>query len=291
MIAVDWGTSSFRAYRLNSAGEMLEQRSQAVSLLASKGKFDQILAEQLQGWDDALIVMTGMVGSRNGWVEVPYVECPANSASLRAQAQDMTSVLLPGRRIKIVPGLCSYSQAGSPEVMRGEEMQLVGLLDTLGAGMHTVCLPGTHSKWAVVKDGVIQTFRTAMTGEMYAVLKQHSILGAQMVQEACAPAEDESAFGLGVKAGSASGGLLNQLFSVRTQGLFSLLSAPQLPAYLSGILIGNEIAGLLGDAQLVHLVGNDALVERYQKALRIYGVATKPHGEFLAAQGLYKLGF
>ena len=290
MIAVDWGTSSFRAYRLDASGAVLEQRNAAVGLLTCQGNFEPMLAQQLAGWSDELIVMAGMIGSRNGWREVPYVACPAGLAEIAAGMLLVAAASLPGRRIFIAPGLSHRPDAGAPEVMRGEETQLLGLFDELrGAGLQTVCLPGTHSKWATVGGGRISAFHTAMTGELYAVLKQHSLLGALMDHDAGAAVEDVPAFELGVRTSRDAGGLLSHLFSVRTRGLLGELSATQLPSYLSGLLIGHELQGLLAGAQHVHLIGSEALVQRYRRALGLSGVDAQLHGEALAARGLYRL--
>jgi 2-dehydro-3-deoxygalactonokinase len=290
MIAIDWGTSSFRAYRLDASGAVQEQRSAAAGLLACQGRFEPMLAQQLAGWDDELILMTGMIGSRNGWHEVPYVACPAGLDEIAAGLLGVVAASLPRRRIFIAPGLSHRPAMGAPEVMRGEETQLIGLFDELpGAGPHTVCLPGTHSKWATVGAGRISAFHTAMTGELYAVLKQHSLLGALMEHEAGTADEDTPAFELGVRTSAEAGGLLSHLFSVRTRGLFGELSAAQLPSYLSGLLIGHELHGLLGGAQHVHLIGSETLVRRYRRALCLHEVDVQLHGEALAARGLFNL--
>ena len=290
MIAVDWGTSSLRAYRLDAAGAVLEQRSAAARLLACQGRFEAMLAQQLAGWGDELILMAGMIGSRNGWREVPYVACPAGLDEIAAGLLFVAAESLPGRRVFIAPGLSHRPESGAPEVMRGEETQLLGLFAELaGDGPHTVCLPGTHSKWATVGGGCISAFRTAMTGELYAVLKQHSLLGALMDHKAAASVEDTPAFEFGLRTSTDAGGLLGHLFSVRTRGLFGELSAAQLPSYLSGLLIGHELNGLLAGAQHVHLIGSKALVQRYRRALALRGVGTQLQGEALAARGLYCL--
>jgi 2-dehydro-3-deoxygalactonokinase len=296
MIAVDWGTSSFRAYRLDAAGAVLEQRSTALGLLACRGQFEAVLAQQLAGWSDALVMMAGMIGSRNGWHEVPYVACPAGLDEIAAGMHELGAAELPGRRIFIVPGLSDRPASGAlgtPEVMRGEETQLLGLMNELSGQPndvpHTLCLPGTHSKWARAGAGRIESFHTAMTGELYAVLTQHSLLGALMDHDAGAALDDEAAFALGVATSREPGGLQNHLFSVRTRGLFGELSPAQLPSYLSGLLIGHELHGLLKSARQVHLIGGAALLRRYQRALALHGVEAIAHGEALAARGLHRL--
>jgi 2-dehydro-3-deoxygalactonokinase len=245
----------------------------------------------LNGWSDELIVMAGMIGSRNGWLEVPYAACPAGLAEIAAGMREVRAESLPGRRVFVGPGLSHRPEAGAPEVMRGEEAQLLGLMDELhGEGPHTVCLPGTHSKWATVEGGRIVAFRTAMTGELYAVLTQHSLLGALMDREAGDPGDpgDEgAAFDLGVRTSSDAGGLLNHLFSVRTRGLFGELGAAQLPSYLSGLLIGHELLGLSPEARHVHLIGSETLLRPYRRALALRGIDAQAHGEVLAARGVY----
>ncbi len=290
MIAVDWGTSSLRAYRLDAAGAVLGQRSAPAGIRACQGAFESVLADQLNGWDDELIVMAGMIGSRNGWLEVPYVACPAGLDEIAAGLREVAASRLPGRRLLIAPGLSHRPRVGAPEVMRGEETQLLGLVgELLGDGPHSVGLPGTHSKWASVNGGRIVAFRTAMTGELYAVLTQHSLLGALMEQAAGVLVDDGSAFDLGVLAGDTAGGLLNHLFGVRTRALFGELAPAQLPSYLSGLLIGHELQGLLAGAGPVHLIGSEALLHPYRRALALHHVNAQLHGEALAARGLYLL--
>ncbi|MEY2687919.1 MAG: hypothetical protein RL375_2117 [Pseudomonadota bacterium] len=306
LIAVDWGTSSLRVYRLAGDGRIVEQRSVSIGLRDCQGRFEALLAEHLAGWTEGLIVMAGMVGSRNGWFEVPYVECPAGPDDIGRGMREVAAPTLPGRRIVIAPGACDRTVGRAPEVMRGEETQILGLLDTLdrdhGTGPHTLCLPGTHSKWATVCAGRLTGFRTAMTGEVFAVLRQHSLLGAGMVD----PAEGRDttgnnghpdhtrAFELGLATSREPGGLLNNLFSVRSRGLFGELTPHQAAPYLSGLLIGHELGGLLDHAgpasgQPVHLIGQASLCARYRQALTWWGVPSCLHDEALVTRGLVLL--
>ncbi len=292
MIAVDWGTSSLRAYRLDAAGDVLDQRSSATGLLACGGRFEAILAEHVDGWADGAILMAGMIGSRSGWCEVPYTVCPAGLVEIAAGMREISAASLSGRRIWIVPGVVHRSPQLPPEVMRGEETQLLGLAEHLvGTGPHWVCLPGTHSKWVKLEDGRIQSLRTAMTGELYALLRRHSLLATMMPEPTGADVDDEAAFARGVAASAGPGGLLHQLFGVRTLGIFAQLDGAQAPSYLSGLLIGHELRELLpGDAAVVNLVGAGHLTLRYARALGQLGVASRSHGEALTARGLYRLG-
>ncbi len=291
MIAIDWGTSSFRAYRLDATGGVMEQRSAAAGLLACGGAFEATLAEQVAGWDDPLIVMAGMIGSRSGWREVPYVACPAGMAELAAGLCRLGATMLADRSVFIAPGMSCHPPDGPPEVMRGEETQLLGLLDSLpDDGPHTVCLPGTHSKWVRIAAGRIETLHTAMTGELYALLRKHSLLAALMPPSSDDDVDDPEGYARGVADSAREGGLSNHLFGVRTQGLFGSLDAAQAPSYLSGLLIGHELRALApAHVRTVHLVGGTGLVQRYRRALELLAVPSTVHGESLTATGLFRL--
>lgn len=284
MIAVDWGTSSLRAYRLADDGSVRETRSAAVPLLECRGRFAETLAAQLDGWDDPQVLMAGMIGSRNGWHEVPYVACPAGLPEIAAGILEIRDG---PRRIGIAPGLVQRRADAAPEVMRGEETQVLGLADRLdGPGPHTLCLPGTHSKWITLEAGRIIAFATAMTGELYALLRTHSLLGALMQPDA---GDDTPAFVQGLAAAEAPGGLPHHLFGVRTRGLLDGLAPAAAPSYLSGLLIGHELRGLAPARGSVHLIGGAGLTLRYERALRARGLDAVVHGEALTARGLWRL--
>ena len=292
MIAVDWGGSRLRAYHLGEDGRVLGRRRSDEGALSCQGRFGKVLASFLDGWDDPLVVMAGMVGARGGWIEVPYVRGPADVSALAAGMLRLdASVEAPGlarRELWCVPGMADRGTAAG-DVMRGEETQVAGLLDALGDGHHAVCLPGTHSKWVRVHDGTIRSLSTAMTGELYAVLRTHSLLGRGM--PAGEPVLDRDAFDAGLGCSSdPAGGLLHDLFGVRTASLFDRFPAEALPSYLSGVLIGHELqVALAGLSAPVHLVGSEALVERYARALHARGVEVHRHPEDLAAAGMYRL--
>ncbi|MBB4132694.1 2-dehydro-3-deoxygalactonokinase [Xanthomonas sp. 3075] len=285
MIAIDWGTSSLRGYLLNADGGVREQRRSSEGILACQGRFAEVLHNLIDGWDGPLL-LSGMIGSRNGWIEQPYLPCPVDPAAL-ARAMRCHDDLLPDRTLWFVPGLSTGAQHGVPDVMRGEETQLVGLIAALGDGAHVACLPGTHSKWAHIANGQLTDFATAMTGELYAVLRQHSILGKLMQDDR--GELDTAAFLHGVDRSAEPGGLSHHLFGARTLGLFDRLAETALPSYLSGLLIGHELREQRGNHAIVHLVGSPALAQRYALALQHAGVKTQLHAEDLAAAGLFAL--
>ena len=285
MIAIDWGTTSLRAFRLDAEGNVCEQRRSTLGILAAADRFADVLCEQIAGWNDKLVVMTGMVGSRQGWFEVPYVDCPAGLDEIASALHRLPTEEFAGREIWIVPGLRARDAVGTYDVMRGEETQICGLLSDLAPQRQIVCLPGTHSKRATVADGHIEGFATAMTGELFELLCSHSMLGRLML-----PGErDADAFAQGVAHAARSGDLLHHLFAVRTLGLFDALRPTQLRSFLSGLLIGHELDDMPVQAGVVHLVGAPALLAAYEAALTLRGLAVRAHSELASAQGCYAL--
>jgi 2-dehydro-3-deoxygalactonokinase len=287
MIAIDWGTSSLRGYRLDAQGRIVDRRRSGEGALASQGRFREVLLELATGWDDALVLMCGMVGGRGGWLEVPYVDCPADLQALAAGLAPIADAPA-GRQLWCAAGVADRHD-GRVDVMRGEETQVAALFELLGSGTHLVCLPGTHSKWVTVQDGRIREVATAMTGEVYGLLRQHSLLGRSM--PAHDPDWEPPAFDAGLDDAGDSRGLLQDLFGVRTAALFARFPEPALPSYLSGLLIGHELGSALAACPRaqVHLLGSDRLLERYGHALARRGVASTLHPEDLAAGGMFAL--
>lgn len=292
MIAVDWGSSSLGLYRLDAQGDILEKRRSDQGVLVCEGRFAEVLAAQIEGWDDVLVVLSGMVGSRNGWHEMPYLDCPADLQELAGAMHKLDTHGLGGRRLWLAPGLRHCSPSGVLEVMRGEETQILGLPASLSSGMHQICLPGTHSKWVTLQDGRIRRFSTSMTGEVYALLRRHSILGKLMTEPDDRLAED--AFDGGLDRSGGPGGFLHHLFGVRTAGLFERYAADELPSFLSGLLIGHEIRGLCVSGNppvpaLIHVIGSDHLRTRYARAFARLGLDALWHDEDRVAIGLHRL--
>jgi 2-dehydro-3-deoxygalactonokinase len=299
MIGIDWGTSSFRAYRMDDrSGAVLERIETGQGILeVPPGGFAEALAAAIGPWlatepADAPVLLCGMVGSRQGWQEAPYLACPAGPAEI---ARALTLLPFAGaRRCLLVPGLSTRDATGVPDVMRGEETKLIGLLEEVGEGEALACLPGTHSKWARVGGGRILGFATHMTGEVRATLLEHSILGRLAAPGGGGAGEGgDDAFRRGLRRAREGGGLLHHLFGTRALGLMGDLAPEETEPYLSGLLIGHEIAAAVaaggGAADPVHLAGADILCRRYAIALEEAGLACRRHEADLAARGLARL--
>ncbi len=287
LIAVDWGTTNFRAYLAAADGRILSQSQSARGILAVQNNaFADVLRAEIAPWireHGALpVMMSGMIGSRQGWIEAPYVRCPAG---VREIAAALTRFEVDGiGTVYLVPGLDHLPAGEAPDVIRGEETQIIGAISTASEQDATFVHPGTHSKWATVSGGIITGFTTYMTGEVYGALKDHTILGRLMRDGAT----DGSGFLQGVAAArrdGSAGNLLHQLFSVRTLGLFELLPPEELAEYLSGLLIGSEIAAAARSRRTITIFGSDALTERYGKAAEALGVSWKRGPEHSVVAG------
>jgi len=282
MIGIDWGTSAFRAYRLAPDGRVIAQLSQAAGILGlPPDGFAVTLRAAIDPWlalGERRVLLCGMVGSRQGWLEAPYLPCPASPAELAAAAIPLPFA---GAECRLLPGLIARDAGGVPDVMRGEETKLVGLMARLGDDQALVCLPGTHSKWARVAGGRITGFATHMTGELRALLLEHGILG----RLAAAGPGSDTAFCLGVRRAREAGGVLHHIFGTRALGLLGELAPSATESYLSGLLIGHEVlaAGAEGS---VHLAGAAALADRYALALAALGLACIRHPDDIVADGL-----
>jgi len=278
LIGLDWGTTSCRAYLIGADGAVIERQPDGPGILKiENGHFGPWLDSMIGGWiathGPAPVILSGMIGSRQGWVEAPYVPCPAGIAEIAAAMRQVRD------GVWIVPGVSCRDAAGVPDVMRGEEVQILG-----AARDGLFCLPGTHSKWVEVEEGRIARFSTYGTGEVYAVLKQHSILG-RMIEEGT---PDSNAFAEGVERSGREGALLHHLFGVRTRGLMGELGPAASASYLSGILIGHELRA--APRKTVFLLGAPALTGLYETAARLVGVKVQTMDPDAAARGLFRLG-
>ena len=295
LIAIDWGTTSFRAALVDGAGAVLDRVESPEGILNVPdgdfgGAFDRLVGPWLQQHKGP-VVASGMIGSRQGWYEAPYVECPAGAVDLAAKLVSVTSP--GGHEVWLVPGVMRVDGDGVPDVMRGEEAQIIGCLGKDDPPRRVFVLPGTHSKWVVVGEGRIARFTTFMTGELFAALRGHTILGRLMVGDTHAA----DAFRRGVEfAGRTGGGLLKRLFSARTLPLFDKLPAAAVASYLSGLLIGEEIVEAshwIGSPHIATgrpaVVGASSLVQRYVEALAILGIESRTGPEDAAVAGIRRI--
>ena len=287
MIGVDWGSSGFRAYLLADDGQVIDSRNAPLGITGLKpADYPDVLRRELGDWladGTRMLLLSGMVGSRQGWREVPYVDCPAGLA-------DLPTLLCPvefggGQTALIVPGLACRTADGLPDVMRGEEMQIFGALDADEDA--SFCLPGTHSKHAAASGSRITGFATAMTGEIFALLRQYGLLAAMLPRDSVP--FDAASFRAGLERSAHAGGLLHHLFGLRTRRLFDELAPEVAPDYLSGLLIGHELRNGRWHG-VVRIIASRELAERYQLAFDHLGIAASVEPEHAAARGLYRLG-
>jgi 2-dehydro-3-deoxygalactonokinase len=289
LIGLDWGTTSCRAYMIGAGGKVLERQTDGPGILkVEAGHFGPWLDSMTGGWiathGVAPLILSGMIGSRQGWKEAPYAKCPAGADDI---VKALARIEWGGLSISLVPGLSTENDA-MPDVMRGEETQILGALALSGRDEGLFLLPGTHSKWAEVRGGRIVSFRTFMTGEVFGALKDHTILGRLMREGA-----DAEAFARGVKEGAAlgsAGALLNRVFATRTYGLMSKLADTALSDYLSGLLISAEVAEATRQARgSVTIIASPALAQRYTDALRLLGHVSTLAPEDCVAAGHWRI--
>lgn len=292
LLALDWGMSNLRAYLLDADGNTLELRSAPLGIKVVKdANFRETLQTHCGDWleqhTDIPIVAAGMVGSRQGWHDTPHLPTPANPATLGHSAVRVDELM--GRPFAILSGVLHTPMGGAPDIMRGEAVQLLGALSVLGVSEGIFVLPGAHCKWIKVKDGSIDAFRTYMTGELYGLLQEYSILGKMF------PVDTEITLP-GFTQGLASAQfhhetLSHMLFSARTLGLFGQIIPADLPGYLSGILVGDEIASGLrwAGAGKITLIGSTQMTRLYRHALAGFGQTTEVAPVDVAAHGLHLL--
>ncbi|MCL8489344.1 MULTISPECIES: 2-dehydro-3-deoxygalactonokinase [Bradyrhizobium] len=288
-VAVDWGTSSFRAWLMAADGtELAESRGPEGMLQCATSGFAPVLRDHLRklgGPADLPVLICGMAGARQGWVEAPYLHTPTRLDALHAGA---ICVETEGD-VRILPGL-AQARADQPDVMRGEETQLFGVTEPGFSGI--VCIPGTHSKWIRVEAGAVVAFATYMTGELFAVISQHSIL-MHAVEPDAAPAEDGASFRAGLASAlSSPASLTSALFRLRAAQLLGFEPRSEGAARLSGLLIGSEIADArmrFGSDLPLRLIGAGRLGRLYREALTASGFTVNEcDAELASRQGLIK---
>lgn len=290
LIGLDWGTSSCRAYLIGADGKVLARQTDGPGILKiESANFGPWLDSMIGGWiathGAAPVILSGMIGSRQGWKEARYAGCPAGADDI---VKALARIEWSGLSIALVPGL-STENDGMPDVMRGEETQIFGALALSGERDGLFLLPGTHSKWSEVAGGRILSFRTFMTGEVFGALKEHTILG-RLMRDGMA---DGQAFARGVHEGAplaSAGALLNRIFATRSYGLMDKLADTALSDYLSGLLIGAEVAEATKETRSsVTVIGSPALAQRYRDALRLLGRDSTLAPEDCVAAGHWRI--
>lgn len=272
-IAIDWGTTNFRAFLMDNQ-HVIDRTARSCGLLSiDNHAFASTLQQNLSSWlkdhGPLPIMMAGMVGSRQGWHEVPYAPLPCDISNLISKTFAFDTPW--GSPAWIVPGVNGTSQYGQPDVMRGEEVQLLGLNTLHPANEIFALLPGTHSKHAQIVDGKITAFSTFMSGELFSLLSQHSILGRALPQQE----EDPQTFLLGVETASRGTAFSHLIFSARTRRLTGEIPDAHVHSYLSGLVMGYELLALPPGLR-AWLVGSPALTTRYELAARQRGLDLAP---------------
>jgi 2-dehydro-3-deoxygalactonokinase len=272
-IAGDWGTSRLRLYLCDEDGQVLARaEGEGASVPDCAGRF----AAAVKSWDKAHgelpALLSGMVGSTIGWREVPYLKCPARPAAIAAAALRFE---VEGRAIAILPGLSCTAMTGAPDVMRGEETQILGALrlhPELGRGRHVICLPGTHAKWVALEDGAVRAFQTALSGELFELLRRHSVLARDGGEVAV---NDAFLRGLEFAKANEKADLLYLVFSTRARVVTGEMAKSDAASYLSGLIVGKDVAtaaALFDLGARVPLVCAPALTALYARALAAYDV-------------------
>jgi 2-dehydro-3-deoxygalactonokinase len=280
-IAGDWGTSNLRLALCDENGQVLELRK-GPGAAESRGKFTETLDGLAAGWrgtqDDLPVLLCGMVGSAFGWLEAPYLACPAQTAELA------DALVSPRPNVHIVPGMKCTNPLGAPDVMRGEETQLLGarsIAAEFDTGRKLVCMPGTHTKWVSMYNGVVEEFLTVPTGELFALLRDHSVIvGDRATAFVHRPSEFDR--GLAEARRHPEVPVLHKIFQARTLRLDQQLSPEGAASWMSGLLVGTDVAGALrlfgatDEREPVRIVGTTELVQAYAAALAAFGRAARP---------------
>ncbi len=295
-IVVDWGTTSLRCMLIGADGRVLaEQESQGGIQFIQNARFEAELMAVIDPWmvdhGPLPVIALGMVTSRNGWVEVPYIPCPAAPSDFAKGI--LTREPSNGSTLYFLPGLTDKSRVPFPDVMRGEEAQIVGF------GLEkelTIVLPGTHSKWARVTAGKVDAFQTFVTGEIFALLSQHSFIAKVAGDDSGDSDWEVMCHGARVarETEGQDSAFLTQLMSVRTGMLAGELVPSQMLSYLSGLVIGAEFrqamdAGWFAPGDRIGIVGNDGLNGRYRRVAQVFELDIEDGGEQAAVVGALKI--
>lgn len=293
LIAIDWGTSSLRAWLMGDAGAVLESRRTKQGIMqVADGDFESVYRDLIGDWiaehGELPVIACGMIGSRGGWAEAAYADCSADLADFAKHLLPVAARPVP---LHIVPGVIQRSGPDRlADVMRGEETQVLGAAPEL-ADEGWLVLPGTHCKWVTIRDGCLTHFATYMTGELFAVLCEQSILGRPVGDSAT---DSPEAFILGVDTArdAGSAGMAATLFSARSRLLAGEIEADAVRDYLSGLLIGDELRSVLARREAIPplcLVGDAALCARYRRAMARFAMDEAAEIADAARDGLWRI--
>lgn len=298
-MGVDWGTTRLRARRMDAAGQVVDRRDRELGVRDLKrvdfaARLRDVVSDWLAEDPDMPVIASGVVGGQHGWLETPYLRCPVGERELAAGLVEVDDPVLSAA---LVPGVTHEPEGAPPDVMRGEETQIIGALDEAGSSEGTFVLPGTHSKWARVESARIASLSTFVTGELFAWLSEQSTLGGRGLQsDRVSEQQRVEAFDRGAELGlslsRAAGGSLRRLFSARSLVGRGELRAEAVSDYLSGLCIGNETREALQAAsppEQVTLVGAPELCDRYARVLARAGIAARRTSPDVAARGQWRL--
>lgn len=289
-IVADWGSSNIRAF-LYLDNKLVETKKSDQGITKVQGVacakvFQQLCGPWLEQYGSLPCVLAGMVGSINGWVDAPYLECPVNLSKLSEKLCSIDNDF--GSKIKVVPGLC-IRQPDNYNVIRGEETQLVGALKIKPLSYYL--MPGTHCKWVKLEDQVVESFRTVMTGELHNLLLTQSLVGMGAGEQE----SNNEVFTKALEQSFNDNNLLPRLFEVRGARIVGNLNPAHVKEYLSGLLIGSEVASMIKMfnapvGATIGLIGNDSLNKRYKQALTLAGLnATEINGDNAFIEGIVPL--
>ena len=289
LIGIDWGTSSLRAFLIDDQGKAIDTLYRPEGIMqVQDNNYEDVLSHLLSPWAEnnrLPVIASGMITSRNGWVETPYLPVAAGVAQLADNLHKVS--VTSGESLHFITGV-TLEHSGAPDVMRGEETQIAGVVES-GLVEGNCVMPGTHSKWVTIRDGRIVNFETFMSGEVFEALRSHTILGKLMNDSAFS----EDGFRQGVAAGLDAGAkLLHTLFHVRTLPLFEKIEENKVEDYLSGILVGAEIQGVISSRSIddpITIIGRDDLADRYAIALQVSGLQSIRAPEDIASRGYFAI--
>ena len=282
-VGVDWGSTSLRAYQFDEQGDLIAELSSSNGIRnvnpSAPEQYENILFSLIDEWlnDGDVVLLSGMITSRAGWVETPYLACPVDVSTIIHHAKSVRARQV---ELRFLPGIMQENP--TPDVMRGEELQLLGASSS--QGISTVVLPGTHSKWATMNGSILSHFRTIVTGELFEILCKHSLVGAAFTSESFL----QNSFLDGVILGHTTTTLVADIFTLRSAVLLEKADSDAQHSFLSGLLIGNEIREgyqLMGQSDDVVLIGSDNLCQLYHLAFTHIGIESRVHTQVAAISG------